>query len=109
MFAFAAPAEPVQIVHLVPTTCFAPCSMRFEVRVPHDADNQALDILVDSETGMSFSSEIALSATGPTLFPRMYRSLPAGDYRIVITLVRHNGRSWVAGRATAQLTVLSSN
>jgi hypothetical protein len=97
--------QPVRIARVEPRICISPCTLRLAVRIERDDANALLRVLVDGT--MSYYSEIALAPNSPTLFPLTYKFLPAGEYAISADLVRHAGRSWIAGRATDRLVIAS--
>jgi len=96
---------PVRIVRVEPRICVTPCTLRLALRIERHEANALLRVLVDGT--MTYYSEIALAPNSPTLFPLTYKFLPAGEYAISADLVRHAGRSWIAGRATDRLIISS--
>ncbi len=96
-------AKPVDVT-VSPRVCIAPCNATLRIRIEaHDA-NAILRVLVD---GANYSrySEIGLSPNSPTVFERPYKGLPAGEYAVVVDLVRHDAGDWIAGRAETTLVV----
>lgn len=86
-----------------PQICLAPCYVRLSLRVERDEANVLLRVLVDGP--ITRYSEIPLAATSPALFTLDYKDLPAGTYAVTADLVRHNGRSWIAGSTTGTVEV----
>ena len=87
-----------------PGVCQAPCDIRLTLRVEQERDN-AYVLLEIKGTNYSRTSYIDYSNGGPRTTEIWYKSLPAGEYEILATLHKHDGKSWVAGTAKSRITV----
>ena len=86
-----------------PLAGLAPSNILVEAYVEPDADNRELSVVVDSETFYS-SSTIALNGAQAARATRVtFRMLPAGVYRVRVTVIGSTGPRGTAER-TVELT-----
>lgn len=104
VFLWLAPAPKPITLTATPRVCMAPCTIHAKVIIEKHPANLTLRVRVDS-LGFYRYSEIALHPNSPTLYLLPYKDLPEGYYTIDADLVRHDGRSWVAGRASDRVQV----
>ena len=104
VFLWLAPAPKPLALTVNPRLCMSPCTVRAKVIIEKHEANLTLRVRVDSGAFYRYS-EIALHPNSPVLFLLDYKGLPEGDYTIDADLVRHDGRSWVAGRASERVQV----
>src|SRR5574341_1088769 len=93
-------------VKVRPSVCFAPCTVKVEIRHERAANNAMLALLLEGHSNTQYS-EIPLSENSPAVITRDYRDLPAAEYDIVVALIKHDGRDWMAGKTTTHFIVRS--
>ena len=87
----ASSKQPVD-VSVGPTVCFEPGNIRSTSRVEPAAANRLLVIVVESDAHYT-SSEVQLDGDhGPRSHFMYLKNLPAGEYRVVTTLLTATGQ-----------------
>jgi hypothetical protein len=89
-------------------TCLAPCDVRAEVVIPRHADNRYYVVQLDGPMFRSSASELD-GANAPVIQPPLwFKSLPPGEYEIVVVLYRANTKPNEVARVRSRITVAGS-
>jgi len=86
-------------VRVSPAVAFAPANLVVRATVEPDADNRELDVVAD---GSAFyrSSTISLDgASAPKTMQFEFRSLPPGEYEVMVSVVGADGRQRAVARS----------
>ena len=89
--AYASPAEAKLRLHVTPAVAKAPAEVRIEVWVAPQDDNRTLEIAVDSGEFYRRSAIALDGAQAAHSFTVEYRSMPAGDYEVLVRLLAQKG------------------
>ena len=86
-------------VRVSPVVSFAPSNLTVSAQVEPDANNRAMEVVVDSEEFYR-SSTIPLDGDhAPKTITFQFRSLPSGEYKVTASVAGANGQWKVVGRA----------
>jgi hypothetical protein len=89
-----------------PAVSFAPSNVDIRARIAPDAENRALEVIVESEDFYRSSQRSLEGDHAPATISFAFRGLPGGDYLISGILTDSGGRQRAIARQ--QLKVLSS-
>lgn len=91
-----------------PTVCNAPCNVTITVKVEPAPDNAKVVIeFLDEDKTPYRISDLDYSNGGPKTLRITYPGVPGGAYDIVVSLHKHDGKSWVAGTDKKHVEVIA--
>ena len=103
-----AAGEPVS-VRVNPSVAIAPTMLAISVNVAPQAENRALEIVVDSSDFYRLSRVQLEGDKGPVMNTLKIDSVPAGDYIVTATVIGADGRRGTMARAHAEVMSTSSS
>ena len=102
-----AAGEPVS-VRVNPSVAIAPTTLAIRVKVPPQAENRALEIVVDSNDFYRSSRMQLEGDKGPVTNTLNIGSVPAGDYEVTATVIGADGKRTTTARAHAEVMSTTS-
>jgi hypothetical protein len=97
-----AAGDPVSI-RVNPSVAIAPTMLAISVRVAPQAENRALEVVVDSDEFYRLS-RVQLDGDRAPIVTRMrIDSVPAGDYEVTATLIGADGKRGALARAHVEV------
>lgn len=96
-------SQPVSI-RVTPAIAVAPTNLAISVNVVPQADNRALEIVVDSGEFYRLSRVQLEGDRAPLINTMKIDSVPAGDYEVTATVFGSSGRHGFVARAHVEVT-----
>lgn len=84
------------VISITPQVCLAPCDIKVTARIEANPANNLLQMELEGPR-YSQVSEIPLGENHRKTVEIWYRRVLGGNYVITARLIRHDGKSWVAG------------
>lgn len=90
----------------LPTLCFEPCDVRVRLKVEPAEDNEKVILELESKDSPYYRlSEMPYSKYQPKTVEIWYKAIPEGVYVLRATLVKHDAKTWEAGRDSVRIEV----
>ena len=95
------------VITVFRSVCMSPCDVTIRLSVEPDRENQKVQIVMEADDSeFARISEMDYNERSPKTVEIRYPAVPAGTYRIVATLYKHNGVTWIAAAAIEHVRIV---